>query len=105
MQTRSRLRSVVTAVALYAVAGGAIAYFAYHGYSGNHGLVAKRTYAQDAAQLEAELAKLKATRMALEHKVSLLNAQRLDPDLLDEQGRRQLDFVHAKDIVLLKQQK
>lgn len=103
MQTRSRLRSILTAIVLYAVAGGAIGYFAYHGYSGNHGLVAKRSYAQDAAQLEAELGKLKATRVALEHKVSLLNAQRLDPDLLDEQGRRQLDFVHQKDIVLLKQ--
>lgn len=105
MQTRSRLRSVFTALALYAVAGGVISYFAYHAYSGDHGLVAKRSYEQDGAQLEAELARLKATRLALEHKVSLLNPRRLDPDLLDEEGRRQLDFVHAKDLVLLKPQK
>ena len=103
MQTRSRLRSIFTAVALYAVAGGVISYFAYHAYSGDHGLVAKRSYEQDAAQLEAELAKLKAIRRALEHKVSLLDARRLDPDLLDEQGRRQLDFIHPKDLVFLKQ--
>lgn len=102
MQTRSRFRSVLTALALYAVAGGVIAYFAYHAYSGDHGLRAKRNYEQDTAQLEAELAKLRATRRALENKVSLLDAQRLDPDLLDEEGRRQLDFVHAKDLVLLK---
>ncbi len=105
MQTRSRFRSVLSVMALYVVAGGVIAYFAYHAYSGDHGLRAKRTYEQDAAQLEAELAKLKATRRAIENKVSLLDAQRLDPDLLDEQGRRQLDFVHAKDVVLLKPQK
>ncbi|MEP9378967.1 septum formation initiator family protein [Aquabacter sp. CN5-332] len=102
MQTRSRLRSIFTALALYAVAGGVIAYFAYHAYSGDHGIMAKRSYEQDAAQLEAELAKLKATRIAIEHKVSLLDARRLDPDLLDEEGRRQLDFVHQKDLVLLK---
>lgn len=105
MQTRSRLRSVFTALALYAVSGGVITYFAYHAYNGDHGLVAKRSYEQDAAQLEGELAKLKAMRVALENKVSLLDARRLDPDLLDEEGRRQLDFVHAKDLVLLKPHK
>ncbi|TCT03555.1 FtsB family cell division protein [Aquabacter spiritensis] len=102
MQTRSRLRSILSALTLYAVAAGVIGYFAHHAYSGDHGLRAKRSFLQEMAELEAELAKLRAVRTAIEHKVSLLDARRLDPDLLDEEGRRQLDFVHAKDLVLLK---
>lgn len=102
MQTRSRLRSIAFMLLLYTVAGGLIGYFAYHAYTGNHGLMAKRNYQQEAAQLEAELAVLKAQRRAIEHKVSLLDPRHLDPDLLDEEGRRELDFVNAKDLVLLK---
>jgi cell division protein FtsB len=64
--------------------------------------MAKRNFQVEMAQLEGELAALKAQRRAIENKVSLLQATRLDPDLLDEEGRRQLDFVNAKDLVLLK---
>lgn len=102
MQIRSRLRSVAFMLLLYTIAGGLIGYFAYHAYSGDHGLVAKRSYEQEAARLEAELAALTAQRRAIANKVSLLDPQHLDPDLLDEEGRRELDFVNAKDLVLLK---
>lgn len=102
MQARSRLRAFLSILLLYIVSGSAIAYFAYHAYNGDHGLNAKRNYEQEAAKLEAELATLKAQRRAIEHKVSLLDPRNLDPDLLDEEGRRQLDFVNAKDLVLLR---
>ncbi|HQS07413.1 MAG: hypothetical protein B7Y12_06960 [Rhizobiales bacterium 24-66-13] len=102
MQTRSRLRSFLFALLLYTLSGGVIGYFAYHAYNGQHGLMAKRNFQVEMAQLEGELAALKAQRRAIENKVSLLQASRLDPDLLDEEGRRQLDFVNAKDLVLLK---
>ncbi|OYX14305.1 MAG: hypothetical protein B7Z15_04405 [Rhizobiales bacterium 32-66-8] len=105
MQTRSRLRTFFTVVALYAVSGGVISYFAYHAYNGDHGLVAKHSYEDETAKLEAEYAALKAQRIAIEHKVALLSPSRIDPDLLDEEGRRQLDFVNAKDLVLLKPRK
>ncbi|MGU3493190.1 FtsB family cell division protein [Xanthobacteraceae bacterium A53D] len=102
MQTRSRLRAFFVALALYLVAGGAISYFAYHAYNGDHGLMAKRNYQQDVARLQAELDELKAQRHAMENRVSLLNPRNLDPDMLDEQGRRELDFIHVKDLVLIK---
>lgn len=102
MQTRSRLRAFFFAVMLYLVAGGAIGYFAYHAYNGDHGLNAKRNYEMEVERLQAELATLKAQRREIENKVSLLDARNLDPDMLDEEGRRELDFVHAKDLVLIK---
>ncbi|MFG1295998.1 MULTISPECIES: FtsB family cell division protein [Xanthobacter] len=102
MQSRSRLRSALATLALHIGAAGLIAYFAYNAYTGDHGLVAQRTYEQETQRLEAQLAELKTQRMALENKVSLLAATRLDPDMLDEEGRRQLNFIHPKDLVLLR---
>ncbi|BAF87738.1 MULTISPECIES: FtsB family cell division protein [Azorhizobium] len=105
MQTRSRIRAFFFALLLYVVAGGVIGYFAYHAYNGDHGLMAKRNYEQDVVRLETELAALKSQRQALEHKVSLLDPRSIDPDLLDEEGRKQLDFINAKDLVLIKGEK
>ncbi|MGE4372725.1 MAG: septum formation initiator family protein [Xanthobacter sp.] len=102
MQSRSRLRSFLATLALHLGAAALIGYFAYHAYTGDHGLMAKRSYEQELSRLETELADLKAQRSKLEHKVSLLDARRLDPDMLDEQGRRQLNFVHPNDLVLLR---
>lgn len=102
MQSRSRLRSALATLALHVGAASLIAYFAYNAYTGDHGLMAQRNYEAEAAQLETELATLKAQRVALENKVSLLAATRLDPDMLDEEGRRQLNFIHPKDLVLLR---
>lgn len=102
MQRRSRLQAILATLALHVGAGALIAYFAYHAYTGDHGLVAKRNFEQEVAELEGDLARLKAHRAALEHRVSLLDADQLDPDLLDEEGRRQLDFIHADDLVLFR---
>lgn len=102
MQSRSRLRSILATLTLHLGAAALIGYFAYHAYTGDHGLVAKRNYEQELKQLEAELADLRSQRSMIEHKVSLLAASRLDPDLLDEQGRRLLNFIHPDDIVLLR---
>jgi cell division protein FtsB len=102
MQSRSRLQTILATLALHVGAAALIGYFAYHAYTGDHGLLAKRNYEQELQQLQSELDQLKAQRAALEHKVSLLAVTQLDPDLLDEQGRRQLDFIHPKDVVLLR---
>lgn len=102
MQSRSRLRSFLATLALHVGAAALIGYFAYHAYTGDHGLVAKRSYEQELQRLEGELAGLKAERAAIEHKVSLLDPSRLDPDMLDEEGRRQLNFIHPNDLVLLR---
>lgn len=102
MQSRSRLQTILATLALHVGAAAVIAYFAYHAYNGDHGLVARRNFEQQKLALESELTGLKAQRRALENKVSLLAANQLDPDMLDEQGRRQLNFINSKDLVLLR---
>ncbi|MFG1344546.1 septum formation initiator family protein [Xanthobacter autotrophicus DSM 431] len=102
MQSRSRLQTILATLALHLGAAAVIGYFAYHAYNGDHGLVARRNYEQEMRGLESDLAALKAQRKAIENKVSLLAPNQLDPDMLDEEGRRQLNFINGKDLVLLR---
>jgi cell division protein FtsB len=104
MVIRTRLRSILSALALYLLAGLAIAYFSLHAYSGNHGLRAKEDLTAQTTTLSAELAKLRAERMEWERRVALLRSDGLDPDMLDERARAMLDYVHPRDLVLMQRQ-
>jgi cell division protein FtsB len=99
MVTRTRLRAVMTALGLYTVAALIIGYFGLSAYSGAHGLKAKQNLAQQQATLTAELERVRAERKQWEHRVSLLRADRLDPDLLDERARAMLNYAHPRDLV------
>ena len=89
MVTRKRLRSFFTALGLYAVAALFIGYFAVNAFSGNHGLRAKQQLDEQIAALSAEY-----------HSVSLLRSDRLDPDLLDEEARSELQYIHPKEVTM-----
>ena len=49
--------------------------------------------------LTSELARLKRERAEGEQRVSLLRSDRVDPDLLDERARYQLDYANPRDLV------
>jgi cell division protein FtsB len=102
MVTRNRLRAALTAIGLYIGAALLIGYFGVNAYTGAHGLKAKQDLSQQMDELSKELARLKLERASWEHRVSLLRADRLDPDLLDERARAMLDYAHANDLVLMR---
>jgi cell division protein FtsB len=104
MVIRTRLRSVLSALALYVLAALAIAYFSLHAYSGNHGLRAKEDLVAQMTALSAELSQARAERIEWERRVSLLRSDGLDPDMLDERARAMLDYVHPRDLVLVHRQ-
>jgi cell division protein FtsB len=89
----------MTGLALYAIATALIAYFGVNAYTGRYGLTARQELDQEIVQLTAELARLKSERAAAVHRVSSLRSDRLDPDMLDERTRYQLDYVHPRDLV------
>ncbi len=99
MVTRSRLKSFLTGLALYTMAAALIGYFGVNAYTGRYGLNAQQELDQEIVSLTAELARLKQERAEGEKRVSLLRADRLDPDMLDEQARFQLDYVNPHDLV------
>jgi cell division protein FtsB len=99
MVTRSRLKSVLTGLALYAVAAALIGYFGINAYTGKYGLNARLELDQEIISLTSELARLKRERAEGEHRVSLLRSDRVDPDMLDERARYQLDYANPHELV------
>lgn len=78
-----------------------VVYFSFHMVQGNHGLIAYINLQAKVDQAEARYAEVHAQRVGLERRVALLRPDNLDPDMLDEQARRVLDFVHPDEIVIL----
>jgi cell division protein FtsB len=101
MVTRRRLRSILTALGLYVMAGLLIGYFGVNAYSGNRGLKAKEDIDQQMKMLAKELGRLQLERAQWERRIALLKSDNLDPDLLDQQARALLDYVDPNDMTLV----
>jgi cell division protein FtsB len=99
MVSRARLKSFLTGLALYAMAAALIGYFGINAYTGKYGLNARQELDQEIVALTSELARLKRERADSEHRVSLLRSDRVDPDMLDERARYQLDYANPHDLV------
>lgn len=78
----------------------AIVYFGFHFVQGERGLIAWLRYNQQIESASAQLAAVRAEREALEHRVSLLRPDRIDPDLLDERVREVLGLVRKDEAVV-----
>ena len=99
MVSRSRLKSLLTGLALYAMAAAMVGYFGVNAYTGKYGLNARQELDQEIIALTSELARLKLERAQGEQRVSLLRSDRVDTDLLDERARYQLDYANPHDLV------
>ena len=87
----------------YGVIAGVLvfAYFIYHSVEGDRGLLALNNVNIRIAEAEKKLAELVVIERELEGKVIRLTPSSLDPDFLEERGRRILNFGHDSDIVIL----
>ena len=99
MVTRSRAKAFITGVALYAIAAALIGYFGVNAYTGKYGLNAQQELDAEMVRLTAELQRLKQDRADAERHIALLRSDSLDPDMLDERIRAQLDFADPHDLV------
>jgi cell division protein FtsB len=99
MVSRARLKSFLTGVALYTMAAAIVGYFGVNAYTGKYGLNARQELDQEIIALTSELVRLKQERAEGEKRVSLLRSDRVDPDMLDERARYQLDYVNPHDLV------
>jgi cell division protein FtsB len=99
MVSRARLKSFLTGLALYAIAAAMIGYFGVNAYTGKYGLNARQELDQEIVALTSELARLKRERAEGEQRLSLLRSDRVDPDMLDERARYQLDYANPHDLV------
>jgi cell division protein FtsB len=86
---------------LVLLAYGIAIYFGYHALSGSRGLLAWQELTRELEATQRELAQVRAERRELEHKVSRLRSESLDPDLVDEVARRNLSLVDPLDVIIL----
>ena len=105
MVTRRRLRTFLKVLALYVAAALFVGYFGVNAYTGNHGLRAKQGLDQQYAELNEELARLKAERAMWQHRVSLLKSESIDPDMLDERARAVLNYLEYRELTLILKQR
>ena len=99
MVSRTRLKSFLTGFALYTMAGLFVGYFGVNAYTGKYGLNARQELDSEIIALTSELARLKRERAEGEQRVALLRSGQIDPDLLDERARFQLDYASPRDLV------
>jgi cell division protein FtsB len=100
MVTRKRLRSILTALGLYVMAGLLIGYFGVNAYNGKRGLRAKQDIDQEIAALTAELTSLQIERDAWERSIKLLKDPAIDRDMLDQRVREELDYAAPDELIL-----
>lgn len=100
MVLRRRLWSILLPLALYAVSASASTYFIWHAWNGNRGMKAKVEFRAEARALQRELNELKAERSGLERRITMMRAESVERDILEEEARRQLGRVHRNDVVV-----
>jgi cell division protein FtsB len=76
-------------------------YFAYSLVEGNRGLRAWVRVTQELHQAKDALGAVAAERAELEHRVSQMRPDHVDPDLLDTQVRRTLDLASPDEVIIL----
>lgn len=74
-------------------------YFTFHAVSGERGLIAMAQLSKKVDESKTELDEIRAERIELEHKVSLLRTESLDLDLLDEEARKVLGYASKDETV------
>jgi len=99
MVSRRKLHLFLSTLGLYVGCALVIGYFGVNAYTGKYGLNARQELDQEIIALTSELAQLKRERARSEQRVSLLRTSRIDPDMLDERARYQLDYVNPHDLV------
>jgi len=77
----------------------ALVYFAYHGVSGERGLLAMAKISKELEEIRTEHQEIQTDREKLQHRVNMMYSYSLDRDLLDEQARKILGHAHKDEVI------
>lgn len=78
-----------------------VVYFLYHTIQGDHGWMAMLRLKNEVAVSQSNLSQLQKEHEDLDHRIHLMRPDSLDPDLLDEESRKALDYTKPNEIVIL----
>jgi cell division protein FtsB len=100
MVRKTRIRAALIQLSLWTMIAAMIAYFGYHGVHGERGLRAHRNFNAEIAALNADLAAVQGERKSIEDRVARFAPNSVDRDLLDEEARESLGWLHPNDRVI-----
>ena len=102
MWTRQRKRTRRSRLVLPLLTVACLGYFGFHALHGSFGLYSSEQLALQKADLTSELERLTRERESLERQVALLQDDRVERDMLDEQARRALNYTQPRDLTILR---
>jgi cell division protein FtsB len=76
-----------------------LGYFAWHAWKGPRGYPHQEALAAQVDMLQQKYDTLKAQREKFEGKVTLLRPESIDPDMLDEMARKNLELARPNEFV------
>ena len=100
-QNRKRVRSRMRGLWIPVACLGIASYFSYHLYHGAFGVTAMERLERQADTLNQRLADLEEERAALEQRIALMKPEKLDPDMLDERARLDLNYAGPDELVIM----
>ena len=98
---RSRLRTGLLLMTQAAIGSLVVGYFAYHAIQGDSGFRAMVGLQSEVDQLAEKQLALEAERAAWEKRAAQLRDQSIDPDMLEEQVRKTLQFTRENEYVVM----
>lgn len=96
------LKRIVRGALLPTACIGLVAWFGSYGLNGSNGVFALVRTNEAIAQRADELARVRAERAEIEHRVSLLKPESIDPDLLDELARSTLGYAAPGELIIMR---
>ncbi len=102
MEEQATLKRATRGLGFTLVVMALVLYFGYFAIYGNHGLVNWIRLNHEIELKRADLDRVQAERLALEHRVRMLRPESVDPDLLEEQARARLGLSEPDEVVILK---
>ena len=98
---RSSLSRTLRQIIAPLIGAAVVGYFAYHTVQGDRGLMALTHLQTEMDAATHTLMQVRSERQALERRARLLRPDNLDPDMLEEQGRKVLDVAGPNDLIVL----
>ncbi len=77
-----------------------LGYFAWHAFEGPRGYEHLANLAANVEKLEGELTVAMVAKAGLEGKVSLMRPESVDPDMLEELARSQLELARPNELIV-----
>ena len=102
MDARSTFARTLRRAAAPAIALIAMAFFGGYAIIGSNGVLAYGNYKRQLVKQQAVFAQLDKERAAIKNRVSLLDPDHANPDMVDQVTREKLNVIHPDEVVIVK---